>query len=224
MEFLDGITLREELLRASGVSPARALAIMRDVCAAIEQAHHRQLVHRDLKPENIVLVKHGHTEVAKVVDFGVATMLTDAPDELAHAGLVGTLRYMAPAQLCSGATDTGSDIWALGVMAYELLTGVHPFAHITFEPFSGTPYDHAGARDAAWQCATTVERVLRISAGARQWTTTGHRVTVSCGVRSGPRSSADLKLAHRGGYERDRSRAARSLRDHSVESGARGRR
>jgi hypothetical protein len=146
MEFLDGVTLREELLRTSCFRPARALAIMRDVCSAIELAHRRQLVHRDLKPENIVLVKNGPSEAAKVLDFGVATALNDVPDVFTNPGLlVGTLRYLAPAQLCGAPADTSADMWALGVIAYELLTGVHPFAHVTLEPFSGTPYDHRTA-------------------------------------------------------------------------------
>jgi serine/threonine protein kinase len=144
MEFLDGTTLRDELVRESRLSPSRALAVMRDVCAAIDAAHRRQLIHRDLKPENIVLVRDGSKETAKVLDFGVARALNDARDIVTDAGaLVGTLRYMAPAQLRGDDVQTASDIWALSVIAYEMLTGAHPFAHVPTGPVADIPADHS---------------------------------------------------------------------------------
>ena len=129
MELLDGATLRDAL-RQDRFGPARALGVMRGVCAAMDAGHRRQLLHRDLKPENIILVKDGDGETAKVLDFGVAKTLADARDSVSEAGrLVGTLRYMAPAQLRGEDGDSSSDVWALGVIAYEMLTGAHPFEH-----------------------------------------------------------------------------------------------
>jgi serine/threonine-protein kinase len=146
MEFLDGTTLRDALLRESRFSPSRTLAVMRDVCAAMDAAHRRRLIHRDLKPENIVLVRDGSRETAKVLDFGVARTLDDARDIVTDAGdLVGTLRYMAPAQLRGDDVQTASDVWALSVIAYEMMTGAHPFAHVPTGPIVDVPVDYAAA-------------------------------------------------------------------------------
>jgi len=135
MELLEGTTLREELQRQGRLPPAHAVRILRHVCAAVEAAHRRQFVHRDLKPENIFLARSEAEEVAKVLDFGIAKVLTDDTHQRAREGvgtgpgiLVGTLRYMAPEQLRGEDVQTGADLWALGVIAYEMLTGNHPFA------------------------------------------------------------------------------------------------
>jgi serine/threonine-protein kinase len=143
MELLEGSTLREELRRGH-FAPSRALAVMRGVCGAMEAGHRRQLLHRDLKPENIMLTKDGDGEIAKVLDFGVAKALNEARDLVSNSGtLVGTLRYMAPAQLRGEEGDPASDVWALGVIAYEMLTGAHPFEHATIGA-CGVPTDYHG--------------------------------------------------------------------------------
>ena len=130
MELLVGSTLREELQRRGKLPPTRVLSIMRDACAAVEAAHRRQLVHRDLKPENMFLVSNDSRESVKVLDFGVAKALNDARELVSDVGVrVGTLRYMAPGQLRGEDVQPSWDTWALGVIAYEMLTGVHPFAH-----------------------------------------------------------------------------------------------
>jgi tRNA A-37 threonylcarbamoyl transferase component Bud32 len=150
MELLDGATLREELVRQPRFSAARALAVMRDLCEAMEAAHRRQLLHRDLKPENIFLVSDGVREVGKVLDFGVARAFNEARDLITDGGaLVGTLRYMAPAQLRGDAAQAGSDLWALGVIAYEMLAGAHPFAQFATGPFGVMPADYGGALEFA---------------------------------------------------------------------------
>jgi len=150
MELLEGATLRDALVRQPRFSPARALAVMRDLCAAMEAAHRRQLLHRDLKPENIFLVNDGVREVGKVLDFGVARALNDARDLISDgSALVGTLRYMAPAQLGGDAAHAGGDVWALGIIAYEMLAGAHPFAQFATGPFGVMPADYGNALDFA---------------------------------------------------------------------------
>jgi hypothetical protein len=133
MELLDGCTLREELNRHGRFGVARALRALRGVCGAVAAAHERGLLHRDLKPENIFLTRTGDDEIAKVLDFGLAKQLAfDSEEQTASVVtepgvLVGTLRYMSPERLSGEAATESWDIWALGVVAYETLTGAYPF-------------------------------------------------------------------------------------------------
>lgn len=135
MELLKGCTLRQELLRQKRIVPARVVEILRGVCAAVEAAHQRRLLHRDLKPENIFLAQAGTQEVAKVLDFGLVKAIAPSDEEqtatLADTGpgiLVGTMRYMSPEQLRGEVPAASWDLWALAVVAYEVLIGTHPFA------------------------------------------------------------------------------------------------
>ena len=145
MELLEGRTLRE-VLRAEGrIEGPRALAILGDVVAAVEAAHHRRLVHRDLKPENICLVSYGSGERAKVLDFGIAKFLPSKNGELpgthtTGGALLGTPWYMSPEQLRGEEPDPSWDLWALAVIAFEMLSGSHPFASTTLRgSFAGEP-------------------------------------------------------------------------------------
>jgi hypothetical protein len=128
MERLQGTDLREELCRRGRLTPVRALGILKGVCGAVDAAHRRGLIHRDLKPENLFLTTVEAQEVVKVLDFGLARPMSRAGDERLTRGLLGTPPYMSPEQLRDGPLNPGWDIWALGVVAYELLTGVLPFA------------------------------------------------------------------------------------------------
>lgn len=132
MELLSGATLRRELQKERRLTPPRALSILRGICAAVEAAHRRQLLHRDLKPENIFLVRGDSQEIAKVLDFGIAKFLPIGSQQAtADTGanmLVGTLQYMSPEQLRGDAATPKWDLWALAVVAYETLTGAHPYA------------------------------------------------------------------------------------------------
>ena len=145
MELLSGVTLREELRQRKRLTAARTLETLRGVCEAVEAAHHRQLVHRDLKPENIFVARNETGEVTKVLDFGLAKFLTMLPPvsalmqeptagatvETGAGRLVGTLLYMSPEQLHGEKVKLSWDLWALAVVAYEMLTGDHPFARPT---------------------------------------------------------------------------------------------
>jgi tRNA A-37 threonylcarbamoyl transferase component Bud32 len=129
MELLEGGTLREELVRDRRVAPGRTLEILRSVCSAIDAAHRRNLIHRDLKPENIFLAWQESGEVVKVLDFGIAKFLPTTTRDTADTGgvLMGTLPYTCPEQLCGETVHPGWDLWALAVVAYEMLTGARPF-------------------------------------------------------------------------------------------------
>lgn len=135
MELLDGRTLRETLRVEERIACERALAILRDVTAAVDAAHRRQIVHRDLKPENICLVPLGSGERATVLDFGLAKFLTpeDSNPPITNptgGALLGTPFYMAPEQLRGEDADPSWDVWALAVIAFEMLSGSHPFAAV----------------------------------------------------------------------------------------------
>jgi len=126
MELLSGRTLRAELESSKRLSLERTLEILDGVCAAIEEAHRRQFVHRDIKPENIFLAHTPTGEVVKVLDFGLAKVLgvsRMSSTTTAPGGIAGTPCYMAPEQLSGERAGPPSDLWALGVVAYEMLTG-----------------------------------------------------------------------------------------------------
>jgi serine/threonine protein kinase len=127
MEYLDGITLRS-LLDEVGPQPlARVKFIMRQVAAALEAAHNKGFVHRDVKPANIMICRRRGAEFVKLLDFGIAKLVTASGHTTADGLTLGTPRYMSPEQLDDGAADTRTDIYALGVVLYELLTGQVPY-------------------------------------------------------------------------------------------------
>ncbi len=134
MELLEGETLLD-VFRASGVLPwTRMLPIARSICSALAEAHALGIIHRDLKPANIYLeTRQGHTDFVKVLDFGIAKITQgsgiDGGTDLTRMGqAVGTLEYMAPEQLMGGKADGRTDIYTLGVVSYEMITGKRPFA------------------------------------------------------------------------------------------------
>ena len=128
MEKLDGPTLAEEL--ASGPVPlGRALWVFSSVCAAIEAGHRRGIVHRDLKPANVMIAPTDDgRQVVKVLDFGLAVDLRlPGRDITAPGAVIGTVAYMAPEQTEGTPASTRSDVFALGVMLYEMVSGRLPF-------------------------------------------------------------------------------------------------
>lgn len=116
-ELVEGQTLAE-LLRRGPLSQDRAMELLGGILAGIEQAHARGVVHRDLKPANIIVTEHG---IPKVTDFGIAAVL--GKEQGAEERLVGTPRYMAPEYIARGEVSKQTDVFALGLMAYELLAG-----------------------------------------------------------------------------------------------------
>ena len=123
--YIEGGSLRDRLERESPLPLTAALQITREVADGLDYAHRRNVVHRDIKPEN-VLLDEGHAVIA---DFGVARAISEAADtQLTEAGLlVGTPAYMSPEQVMGEAVDGRSDIYGLGCVLFELLTGAPPF-------------------------------------------------------------------------------------------------
>ncbi|HEV3203595.1 MAG TPA: serine/threonine-protein kinase [Gemmataceae bacterium] len=126
MEFVDGVNLRQ-LLNAGTLRPYQALQIIPQICDALQYAHEEDIVHRDIKPENILLDKKGRVKIA---DFGLARLVGLTPAYLTLTGshqVMGTLYYMAPEQMQRSHTvDHRADIFSLGVVFYEMLTGELP--------------------------------------------------------------------------------------------------
>ena len=126
MEYLDGVTLAELVADSGRVPPGRAIHILRQVAAALREAHAHGMIHRDVKPENIMLCRRGEDDVVKLLDFGLVKNLERAEtrDITKQLRIVGTPRYMAPERLVNPSdVDARSDIYALGAVAYFLLTG-----------------------------------------------------------------------------------------------------
>ncbi len=129
MELLEGESLADRLRNEGALREAQALEVADQVLSALEAAHARGIIHRDLKPENVYLVQRGGSLTAKLLDFGVSKDLTDQTLSITMTGVVvGTPFYLAPEQ-ASGERDLDQrvDVWAMGVLLYETLTGVRPF-------------------------------------------------------------------------------------------------
>jgi serine/threonine-protein kinase len=150
MEFVQGESL-SDAMKQGPMRPDRVLRILAQVCGSLEEAHGRGVVHRDLKPDNVILTtRAGQADFVKVLDFGIAKR-SEAKDQaqeqkLTQQGMVlGTPPYMSPEQFTGKELDLRSDIYSLGVMAYEMLTGRLPFEadtpwqwatqHMTAQPF-----------------------------------------------------------------------------------------
>jgi tRNA A-37 threonylcarbamoyl transferase component Bud32 len=127
MEYINGPTL-SELIRQGAMPLSKVLPILRDVTSALDYAHGQGLVHRDIKPSNVLLTA-SQPQRSVLTDFGIAYM-SDATTRLTQTGMLGTLDYMSPEQIRhSDEVDARADIYALGIMAYHMLTGELPFKH-----------------------------------------------------------------------------------------------
>ena len=124
MELIPGHTLRDVIRKESPMSPARALAVIEPVLSALATAHRAGLVHRDVKPENVLIADDGRVKVA---DFGLAKAVSTDTQHTATGGvLIGTVSYLAPELVVSGRADARADVYAAGVVLFELLTGAKP--------------------------------------------------------------------------------------------------
>jgi CheY-like chemotaxis protein len=135
MELLDGVSLRQAISQEGQLSPRRTALIASQVLLALGVVHQARIIHRDIKPENVFLTEAEHgLELVKVLDFGAAKPLAAAPGEtLTSQGVVvGTPTYMAPEHARGGRVDERSDVYSLGAVMYEALTGRPPFAGDSF--------------------------------------------------------------------------------------------
>jgi predicted Ser/Thr protein kinase len=161
MEYLDGNTLQDLIQKGNTLTLLDRVEIMTQVAEGLLCAHQNGVVHRDVKPGNIMVMAN---ENVKIMDFGIARVLRDGATRLTQSGfLVGTIAYMAPEQFSGGSeVDALCDIWAYGVIYYELLTGVNPFW--ADDPgtvmYQITSRDPDPVRDRCPECPPALERVV----------------------------------------------------------------
>lgn len=125
MEYVDGETLRDLVKREGPLASKRAMEISADICAALDFSHRHGIIHRDVKPANVMLTRSG---AVKVMDFGIARAATDGQATVtATAAVIGTAQYLSPEQARGETVDARSDVYAVGCVLYELLTGHPPF-------------------------------------------------------------------------------------------------
>ncbi len=123
MEFVDGENLKSRMRRQGKLAPDESVAIMRQICEGLQAAHAEEVIHRDLKPENILIDRQNHV---RIMDFGLARSF-EAPHVTRTGMLLGTPDYMSPEQARGEHADARSDVFAAGLIFYELLTGDLPF-------------------------------------------------------------------------------------------------
>lgn len=165
MEYIEGITLAELLRQEQSLAPDRAVQIMIQVCQGLKQAHANGIIHRDLKPSNIILSENGGTEKVQILDFGIARILEQTNS--AHvpmtetSEMLGTPWYMSPEACFGQIADQRSDIYQLGCIFCELLTGRKAFEgvnafEVMYKHVTGTP----GLDDLQGDLKTIVDRAL----------------------------------------------------------------
>ena len=127
MDYVTGTDLRQVLIKDGAIEPERAVELLEQFASALDAAHRRGLVHRDVKPANILITVRDGQEHAYLTDFGLAKKFDTATGLTAKGNLVGTVNYMAPEQITGSHTDARTDVYALGCVFYQMLTGQVPY-------------------------------------------------------------------------------------------------
>jgi beta-lactam-binding protein with PASTA domain/predicted Ser/Thr protein kinase len=126
MEYVEGETLRDVIRREGHLSSERAMSLSADICGALDFSHRNGIVHRDVKPGNVMITPQG---TVKVMDFGIARAVSDSAATMTStAAVIGTAQYLSPEQARGESVDARSDVYSMGCLLYELVTGAPPFS------------------------------------------------------------------------------------------------
>ena len=126
MEYVEGETLRDVIRREGHLSAERAMSLAADICGALDFSHRNGIVHRDVKPGNVMITPQG---TVKVMDFGIARAVSDSAATMTStAAVIGTAQYLSPEQARGESVDARSDVYSMGCLLYELVTGAPPFS------------------------------------------------------------------------------------------------
>jgi predicted Ser/Thr protein kinase len=207
MEFVDGPPLTKLIEQEGPLPPARAAAIVRQTADALAVAHDMGIVHRDLKPDNIMIGRsRDGSDWVKVVDFGIAKAADNAAQKVTKTGLVvGTPEYMSPEQLAGDRLDGRSDIYALGLVAFNMLTGRLPFPAETVQESMIMRLTEAPRRlsemrpEVAWSADVqgALDKALERDANARYQTATDFgRVLSGALERMGASQGSATRISH----------------------------
>ncbi|WXR61667.1 Stk1 family PASTA domain-containing Ser/Thr kinase [Peptostreptococcaceae bacterium AGR-M142] len=124
MEYVEGVTLKEYIKKEGKIELEKALDIIKQIALALDKAHKSSIIHRDIKPENILI---SNENLVKILDFGIAKAITKST-VINKKEIIGSIYYLSPEQVKGQIVDEGADIYALGIILYEMLTGILPFS------------------------------------------------------------------------------------------------
>jgi serine/threonine-protein kinase len=125
MEYIEGMTLKEYINYYAPISNEKVIEIMKQLTSAVSNAHQNQIIHRDIKPQNILIDRNG---IVKITDFGIATAVSGVTIAQTSSQVLGSVHYLSPEQVRGGQVRKESDIYSMGIVMYELLTGRLPFS------------------------------------------------------------------------------------------------
>jgi serine/threonine-protein kinase len=218
MELLEGESLASFIERHGTLSAQLTSQIVAQTCKALAKAHAGGVIHRDIKPDNVFLVDSDGEVFVKLLDFGIAKRLHENANMTSTGAVIGTLHYMSPEQLLGSKTiDARTDLWALGVVAYECLTGTVPFQGAAFGAIAlavmhdelALPHARLGIGSPALDA--WLARVLSKAPAGRFATAreTAEAFAVAAGQKA-PMPSGPISMAHAGAPPRDSGAQARA--------------
>ena len=208
MRYVEGSDLRQLIAREAPLDPDRALRLIEQVGDALDAAHERGLIHRDVKPANILIAGRSGREHCYLTDFGLTKQTSSISGLTGTGELVGTIEYVSPEQIRGEPVDGRADVYSLGCVLYECLTGERPFAR---ESEVATLWAHVNEPPPALAATAPGARAAR---STRSWRARSRRRR---GSATRAAASSSPRLAPRSGFrssspDRPRPRRARRLR------------